>query len=162
MLSGLSAVLATSLCVVAPAPAGASGCFSIHRVEKSFANKMNRTRRAIGLRSMRLDPQLTYVARRHTRKMIRHHRLFHTTQSQFDRWVTRWNYIGENVGYGGRVSTVYTAFLNSPDHYANIIGRHYSHVGVGVVRKGSRLWVTIQFEGWRNPGTRLDMPPVCR
>ena len=72
--------------------------------------------------------------------------------------MTRWHSLGENVGYGTSVSQLHSAFMASPLHKANILGSDYRFVGVGVAKAGGYMWVTVVFEGKRNPGTTLRMP----
>jgi uncharacterized protein YkwD len=64
-------------------------------------------------------------------------------------WLKNWSWriLGENVGYGPGVSSVYTAFMHSPPHKANILDRRYRSVGVGIVTSGGRTWVTVIFYG---------------
>ena len=82
--------------------------------------------------------------------------LFHSTS--LGSLVTRWKTLGENVGYAGSVKKVHRAFMNSAGHRANILRSAYRHIGVGVVKKGGRIWATVVFESRRNPGTTLKMP----
>jgi uncharacterized protein YkwD len=163
MAASLTLVAATAASLVAvPSAAQAGGCFSIDPAAKHFAQRMNHTRVNHGLGRLRLDPQLSFVAQRHNRAMVKQRTLFHTSSAQFSDWVTRWNYVGENVGDGPGVDWIYKAFLHSPEHYANIVGRHYNHVGIDTITVNGRMWVTIQFEARRNPGTHLKMPSLCR
>jgi uncharacterized protein YkwD len=90
--------------------------------------------------------------------MARNNRLYHTTSPDLRHRVTNWVTLGENVGEGGTVPSLQTAFMNSPEHRANILDTGYRYVGIGTVQKGSILWVTVIFESRRNPGTRLSMP----
>jgi uncharacterized protein YkwD len=48
--------------------------------------------------------------------------------------------------------------LHSPAHRHNILYSSFRHSGVGVSKRGGRMWVTVIFEASRNPGTRLRMP----
>lgn len=142
-------------------PAHAGGCFKVDAASKLFVKKMNQARARHHLGRLRIDPQLAFVARHHNWRMARSGHLYHTTFGQFSRWVTRWNYIGENVGAGSGVTSLNHAFMTSPPHRANILNGRYDNVGVDTLRHGGRMWVTVQFEAARNPGTRLDMPPLC-
>ena len=62
--------------------------------------------------------------------------------------VTGWTSWGENVGYGGDIDQVHAALLASQGHRADILNPHYSQVGIGVVRSGGTVWVTIDFVGF--------------
>jgi hypothetical protein len=55
-----------------------------------------------------------------------------------------WRSAGENVGTGGDVVGLHNAFVASPGHFHNMIG-DYNRLGVGVVVRGSRIWVTFNF-----------------
>ena len=62
--------------------------------------------------------------------------------------VTGWMTIGENVGYGGSVDGIHAMFMGSSGHRANILKAAYSQVGIGVVRSGGTVWVTLDFVGY--------------
>ena len=138
-----------------------SGCWRYRTSERSFVQKMNGARDRAGVPNMRLDKQLTKVARVHTRAMVRDNRLFHTPSKKMSRRVTHWNILGENVGVGGTVNSLHQAFMNSPAHRDNVLFGQYRHVGVGVKVKGDRMWVTVVFESHRDPGTTLRVPRSC-
>ena len=56
-----------------------------------------------------------------------------------------WAKLGENVGTGPDVGSVMSAFIASPGHYANIIDPEFTHIGVGVVWDGNRMFTTHRF-----------------
>ncbi|MEQ1787014.1 MAG: CAP domain-containing protein, partial [Acidimicrobiales bacterium] len=62
--------------------------------------------------------------------------------------VSGWSTIGENVGYGSSVDHVHGMFMGSGGHRANILKAAYSQVGIGVVRSGGTVWVTLDFVGY--------------
>jgi uncharacterized protein YkwD len=136
-------------------PVVAGSCWTYRDAEKRMAGKINRARNHRGLRRLRLDRHLSRVARVHTNAMIESRQLFHT--SNLGRKVTRWNRLGENVGYGGSVTTLHRAFMRSSGHRANILGR-FRYIGVATRRAAGRMWTTVVFEHYRDPGTRLWMP----
>jgi uncharacterized protein YkwD len=134
-------------------------CFRNKRSERSFVKKMNKARRRSGHGKMRLDPELSKVARVHTRDMAQRNLLYHTPSGKLRRRVIGWATLGENVGVGNTVTSLHRAFMNSPAHRRNILYGTFKHSGVGVMGKGGgRMWVTVVFEASRNPGTRLKMP----
>lgn len=136
-----------------------SRCYKTRSDERALTDAMNRSRRSGGIRSLRFDPQLGVVARKHTREMVSHNDLFHTPPPTLARRVTRWRDLGENVGrsYVGPAS-LHRSFMNSPVHRANIMHRGFRYVGVGTTHKYGRLWATVTFERRRDPGTTL---PQC-
>lgn len=105
-----------------------------------------------------LDPELSKVARLHTKEMIRQNLLYHTKESDLVHRVTGWSTLGENVGVGGTVDSLEQAFLASPGHRANILYTQYRNVGIGVDEALGQMWVTVLFESTNNPGTPLRMP----
>jgi len=62
--------------------------------------------------------------------------------------VSGWTSCAENVGYGSSVDQVHKLFMGSSGHRANILNASYSQVGIGVVRSGGTVWVTIDFVGY--------------
>ena len=160
LLSG--AVLLAALLLPA-IPVGAQStednkCWNYKLSERAFARKMNASRTEAGLAKLSLDPELSKVARVHTNEMIRRGELYHTPSERLGRRVTNWVILGENVGVGRSVRSLYRQFMDSQVHRDNILNVGYKHVGVGVRVSGLRLWVTIVFEAILDPGTTLRMP----
>ncbi len=144
---------------LAPLPTThAATCYNFKEAERDFARKTNAARDAAGVRKLHLDPELSKVARKHAHEMADRNLLHHTPSDVLKRRVTRWKILGENVGQGFSVSSLHTAFMNSTVHRQNILYPSYRHIGVGVVNKNGWMWVTVVFEGYDNPGTRLNMP----
>jgi len=133
-------------------------CYRFNAAEKAFTSKMNQARKSKGLGTMKLDPELGKVGKKHTTEMIRANSLHHTSTTKLKRRVTNWVTLGENVGVGSTVDSLHSAFMNSPSHKANILHGTFNNVGVGVKSSGGRMWVTVIFEARSNPGTRLSMP----
>jgi uncharacterized protein YkwD len=133
-------------------------CWSYKPTERGFARKINGARGVQKVGRLKLDPELSKSARVHTWAMARQDRLYHTASNTLRRRVTNWTVLGENVGYGSTVASLHKAFMSSPDHRDNILYNTFKHVGIGVVRKGGRMWVTVIFEAMSDPGTTLPMP----
>jgi uncharacterized protein YkwD len=156
----LASLVPATAITSAGATTGGDQCWPQKPTERRFAKKMNAARARRGRRPLRLDPQLSHVARRHTRAMVRRNLLHHSTRSQLRRRITNWTTLGENVGVGGGVRSLHRAFMSSYGHRANITSRGFRHVGVGTRRAHGRLWVTVVFQARANPGTTLR-PPSC-
>lgn len=135
-----------------------SQCWVSKTAEKGFHRLTNEVRERLGRARLRLDPELSKVARKHTREMTDQNLLHHTTADAMRRRVTFWAILGENVGVGGTVESLQTAFMNSPAHKENIVHGSFRHIGVGTASAAGRLWVTIVFQARDNPGTTLRMP----
>lgn len=56
-----------------------------------------------------------------------------------------WNTIGENIGYDTSPSHLFSAWLGSPDHYANIINTDFQEIGIGVADAGIYQYWCIDF-----------------
>ena len=134
------------------------GCWTVKPAEQNFVERMNRARVAGTGSRLRLDPQLSRSARKHTWEMVWARSLHHTPDAALRRRVTNWTILGENVGVGTSVDSLQRAFMDSPLHRANILYSTFRHVGVGVVRRDNRMWVTVIFEAHTDPGTTLRMP----
>lgn len=159
---GLSVIIGmTSMLLPFTAATAASAdnpCWQYKTSERGFAKKINAARSATGKGKLSIDPELSRAARKHTWEMVHKDLLHHTAESAFRRRVTNWSQLGENVGVGGTVDSLHVAFMNSPAHRDNILYKNYRHVGIGVVRKNGRMWVTVIFEAQTDPGTTLSMP----
>jgi uncharacterized protein YkwD len=123
-----------------------------------MAKKINGARVATGDGRLRLDPQLSRVARKHTGEMVQRRAIYHTPSDVLGRRVTRWSRLGENIGAAGGVKRLHRSFMNSPAHRAITLTDSYRFMGIGTKRKGGKLWMTVVFESRRDPGTRLRMP----
>ena len=153
LLSGLALAA-----VVPVAPAHAATCYNWTDAERKFARLTNHAREAGGVRRVHLDPELSRVAKKHSFEMADKKLLYHTPTTTLKRRVTRWEILGENVGRGSSIESLQDAFLNSPSHLGNIVYSKFRHLGVGVVKSNGSLWVTVVFDAYDNPGTRLTMP----
>lgn len=154
----ISVVVASTVlaALVSASPAAGASCWSYSAKERAFAKKINGARDQRDTRRLRLDPELSKVAMKQTTTMIKKHLLHHTPN--LGRRVTNWNMLGENVGYGGTVSSLHSAFMRSAPHKKNILTRQFKYVGVGAKKAHGYLWVTVVFQASKNPGTTLQMP----
>jgi uncharacterized protein YkwD len=150
----LSASLASLLlATLIPTTSASAACYSPGKRERRFASLINVARSSV--QDLRLDPELSKVAKVHTRAMVKENSLFHTPSDTLRRRVTNWTTLGENVGVGSTVTSLHEAFMNSPAHRDNILYSSFRHVGVGVMREDGRMWVTVIFEARSDPGSPL-------
>jgi len=137
----IGSTIGTAFTVVAPGTAFADSSYSM---EQQFIAKVNAARAANGQAPYAVLSDLTSVARSHSANMASQQSLYHnpslTTQ------VPNWQAVGENVGEGPDVSDIATAFMQSPEHRANILDHDFTQIGVGVsVDKNGIVWVTEDF-----------------
>jgi hypothetical protein len=110
----------------------------------AFVRKANAERTSRGLPAYTVASDLATVARRHSERMAAKHTLYHNPNLGSE--VSGWQVVGENVGMGGDVDSIHQAFMDSPEHRANILARDYTQIGIGtVVDADGVLWVTQVF-----------------
>lgn len=140
---------------IAQARAGGAGQYSFRNVEWCFMNQINRIRRNHGLRRLRVDKQLGYVARLHADDLAANQGLWH--DYSVGNKVTRWRRLTQNTGRGGHCKRLIRSFMRSGIHRDNILG-HYRHMGVGARWSGGKLYVQQLFESRRDPGNVYHYP----
>lgn len=115
--------------------------------EQALHELINQARTSKGLGDLRLSDRLSKIARAHSADMANGGKvLYHSCLTcRLDSWD--WSIAGENVGTAGTVSRVHRLFMESPSHRANILRGPFRSVGVGIVEKGGRLWITEIFLG---------------
>lgn len=126
--------------------------------EGEFLAKINAERASRGLNTLSVDGGLVSHARKHTQDMINAGAIFHSTEAELKAAAgSGWSSIGENVGRGGSVSSLHTAFMNSSGHRANILG-DYNYAGVGTGTSNGVLYVTVVF--MKKGSTTTTAPPT--
>ena len=158
-LAGMFAVWLLVLAVLTPAPAAASAA-----QESAFINQVNAARAQVGLPALIPDGQLTNLARGWAESMRdgvcgAGNHICHA--SPISAGVTHsWAKLGENVGTGPDVDSVMAAFIASPGHYANIIDPEFTHIGVGIVWEGDRMFTTHRFMKLQASQATTTVPPT--
>jgi len=113
-------------------------------LEAEFAQLTNSARSAAGLPPLAVDPALTTIAQGWSNVLLASGTLSHNT-NVVGLLPAGWTHFGENVGEGPSAGSIQTAFMNSPEHKANILGP-YSLFGIGVdVRSDGTIFVTLDF-----------------
>lgn len=115
--------------------------------EKQMVSMISQARAAAGRAPLRLSSVLSRLARKHSATMAAKDRLYHNPY--LGKWLAPydWRIAGENVGHGGSLTSLHKAFMASPGHRANNLSKAYKKVGVGVVVKSNRIWITVVFMG---------------
>jgi uncharacterized membrane protein YgcG len=113
-------------------------------MESQFIADMNAARQSNGLAPYAVYSDLASIAREHSQNMAQKQELYHNPDLTTE--VHGWQAVGENVGEGPSVSAIHNAFMQSPEHRANILDHDFTQVGVGVaVDKNGTIWVTEDF-----------------
>lgn len=102
--------------------------------EGEFVSRTNGARAANGRAAYAVRSDLASVARRHAARMAAQGRIWHNGNLQNE--VANWRAVGENVGMGGSVSAIHSAFMNSSAHRSNILDRDFTEVGIGTAVGG--------------------------
>lgn len=146
----VSSLLAVAAAVAAPAAAGAASCSGADSTPGELGRDatarttlclVNHERTARGLRTLRADAKLRRAALRHAGDMVARRYFAHGSfVSRIKRtgWTKSrrsWT-VGENIGYGsGSLATprsMVRAWMHSSGHRANILGRQFKMIGIGV------------------------------
>ncbi len=139
-------------------PAGASESSD----EQDFLRLLNQARTSAGLPALVSDAGLAATSRTWSATMATQGRISHATDlGQVAANIEpAWRKIGENVGVGYDAQGLHNAFMNSPGHRDNIMGSGYNRVGIGVVHRDGKTWVTVRFlQGSTITGiTGLEVP----
>lgn len=112
---------------------------------------VNQDRADAGCAPLTEDPRLDTAAQRHSEDMSDNHYFSHTTPSgvTFDRRELDAGYPkpgGENIAQGQTSARqVMTAWMNSPDHRANILNCQFRAIGIGLDTNG---WYWTQDFGY--------------
>jgi uncharacterized protein YkwD len=142
LLRALAMVLAAGLFLGTMTPTAAA----VSPREKKLFHKINTARKNHGLKTLDLSAKISKMARNHSEKMAKQGKLFHSCLScKFQGW--NWHALAENVATGPGVKAVHKKLMKSPSHRANILGSQYHKVGVGIVKRKGKLWVTEIFYG---------------
>jgi uncharacterized protein YkwD len=123
------------------------GSVSVGSFRASTLCLLNRERRARGMRKLRTNKRLGRAARGHASDMAQRDYFAHDSlsgQSFTDRirhtgylsHARSWT-VGENLAWGtghkGSPREIVVAWMNSPEHRANILQRRFREIGIGVV-----------------------------
>jgi hypothetical protein len=137
--------MAMSLVAFAVALVGFSVVGSVAQAStaSSFESLTNSARAAAGLAPYTISSDLSAVALAQAQRMASSQKLYHNPSLATA--VKNWSWVGENVGYGPSVTTLQNAFMNSPDHRANILDHQFTQVGVGAVTVNGTIWVSVVF-----------------
>jgi uncharacterized protein YkwD len=134
----------------AEAAATSLNAVRLNGYEATLVIDINRTRAAHGLRSLVVVAGASDVARRWSWHLAGAQALSHNPSlvSNLEHaGSSAWTMIAENVGTSSAANpgALFTAYMNSAPHRANILDPDARYVGVGVVQRGSAAWNTLDF-----------------
>ena len=124
---------------------------SMSSQEKQLADLINKERAKKGLKPLQLDAELSKWARVKSQDMVNKNYFAHQSptygnvSTMLKNGGVSFRYAGENLAKAGSVSLAHSTLMNSSIHRSNILNSNYTHVGVGIVQKGSTLYITEIF-----------------
>jgi len=111
-------------------------------LEIKMIGLVNKERTDRGLSPLKQDPELTKVARQHSRDMFVQGYFSHITpqgKDPFDRMHEDYIHFftaGENIALAQTLSIAHNGLMNSPGHRANILNPAFGHIGIGILDGG--------------------------
>lgn len=121
--------------------------------EEYLLRRVNEVRAQNGLAPLQYRASLVTIAESWSQEMARVKVLSHNPRlsSQLEPGRTAW---GENVGFAGgyasNVERIFTGWMNSPGHRANILNARYTSIGIGAATDSrGYLWSTQDFATYR-------------
>lgn len=110
------------------------------REEEKLLDLINRERSKKHLPPLKVDAQLTRVARLKSEDMLENGYFGHSSPTygklgdMLKEEGIQYRYAAENIGRGGTVENVHGMMMDSSVHRNAILGRKYTLIGLGVVR----------------------------
>ncbi len=123
----------------------------ISSAEKRIFEELNHERASHGLTSLQWDSRAAGAARAHAQLLAENGKLSHqfpgeaTLPERLGGTGARFTISAENVARTEFIEDVHPALMNSSGHRANILSASYNAVGIGVVEKNGRGYVTQDF-----------------
>lgn len=121
-------------------------------LERRMLVLLNEEREEAGLKPLLPDPEVSEVARAHSRDMFARAYFAHVNpdgEDPFDRMQgagIKYRAAGENLALAQTLQIAHTGLMNSPGHRANILRPGFGRVGIGILDGGVRgLMVTQKF-----------------
>jgi uncharacterized protein YkwD len=111
-------------------------------LEKQMLSMVNAERIKEGLNPLKADPELSEVARRHSRDMFARGYFSHVApegKGPFDRMResgVKFSHAGENLALAQTLDLAHSGLMHSPGHRANILRPQFGRLGIGIVDGG--------------------------
>ncbi len=145
---------------------------ALRTMEWQMLRLVNKERRSVRLRPLKMQSDLRRVARKHSRDMARRNYFEHVNlqgQSPADRLEdARVSDVisGENLakihGYKFPLHRAHVGLMNSPGHRKNILHSSYNCVGIGVVKSSHGTYYYTQNFAYRSLIFRRNIPEKIR
>jgi uncharacterized protein YkwD/putative cell wall-binding protein len=131
----LLSALTMGLLVAVPAPAYAESLtldgYTLAQARQIILTETNAARTAKGLKPLAIKTELNTVAQNWTFFMADNNKYFHN-YNYTAQYPSGWQWAGENIAMGQKVTEVVDAWIASPGHYANMMNPTANFIGIGV------------------------------
>jgi uncharacterized protein YkwD len=142
-------IFLAALLTVSQSPAQAQLIRS--EAEKQIFTQLNQARIENGLAALEWNDQAAKAARLHAQLLLENGKLSHqfpaepSVPERIGATGARFTLSAENVARTEYLEDVHLALMNSPGHRANILNPKYNAIGIGVVEKAGKIYVTQDF-----------------
>lgn len=120
--------------------------------EHGLLDRANQARAGSQLRPLTMEDCLTLAARRHAATMAAHQQLAHQFPGELplserlaSTCTLHQDEVAENVAYANSAASAHESLMRSRAHRENLLHPSYNVAGIGVVRRGSMLYVVQDF-----------------
>ncbi len=119
--------------------------------EQQIINQVNEERAKNGLNVLQLDTGLIALAKKKSQDMAVNNYFDHvsptygTVYTMLNSAGISYSRAGENIAVTGSIARVHPLFMGSVGHRVNILHSGYTHLGVGIVKRGVTYYVTQIF-----------------
>jgi hypothetical protein len=164
LVGGLVVAFLVAGAAIGLAPAHASSWTSASYASR-LVQLVNQARQQHGLGSMSVASGTSQVAASWTAHLDAAQSLSHNPDLRHQleaHGSADWTSYGENVGQGpaGDPDALFKAYMNSPEHRANILNTAYRFTGVAVVLDGDTAWNTFDFVDTFHAQKPVSAPPA--
>lgn len=143
---GIAAALCLTL--LPAAPAHAADRRTVAEIRNRVEYLVNRDRDRHGLRRLRVSSRIQYYATDHARRMAAAGTIFHDFTGLGAETLVRATAWGENVGHTTATDAArhgHSLFMGSTTHRANVLRRRWTHMGIGVAKRGGTTYIVQRF-----------------
>src|SRR5258708_4944134 len=147
MTPGASLLIALILALESPAQAPVTP----DNPEQQVFQQLLEARQKAGVPAVQWDDHLAEAARFHAKAMADHQELSHQLNNEpylllrIAATGARFTVAAENIASVGFAEDAHLGWMLSPGHRANILNPVYTHIGIGVVKRGNQLYIAEDF-----------------
>lgn len=150
-IRAMAGILLVGGAACAPGPPAAQNC-GFDLTSAQILTDLNASRAANGMGPLIPNTQLACLAQGWSAFLAANNAFFHRNLAAVlsSPGYGGYHTLGENILEGPSSMTagdMNTAWMNSPDHRANILSPAFSSVGIGVAYANGRVWATEDFGG---------------